>query len=330
MMNRGGRARIPFRRVPLTNPSSDGSKPPPELKNIHKPTPKDCAEVKSTLAKASNFPPELVDIVMDFAEYWACSVASIDYSVTARKELAIYGGRQVEDKFILRTEPLGLTTWHSKDPKRWQEEAPAHKLGEEFSRTELERFVEGPPSTLDHPFRKIVFDIVSRDQGWGHEVNTHGTYRSSWTWFDAGIDRFDKSHTGSDEDTEEPDTEASNSPEKIPTTGAIRPIWPPLKEHQPQYEHQLHPAPDHKIQCNRCVDRDWQHHRVVWSCSDDIDPESSDGQELDSIGRGSATGDGSFLRSLKVGDMLTVWGRARFPGWVNNIQKVQVEVYWAL
>ncbi|KAI0542770.1 hypothetical protein GGR58DRAFT_170322 [Xylaria digitata] len=323
MMDPPGRLRIPFRRRnPLNNQSLGTAKPPPELKNTHKPTPKECAEVKGILGKATNFPPELVDIVMDFAEYWACSVSSIDYSGTPNGQFSISGGNESENTFLLRTEPLGLTTWHPNDQDSWRAAAPARKLVEEYPRKELERFIEGPPSTLGHPFRKIVFDIVSKDQGWSHEPNTHHTYRSSWTWFDAGIDRFDKGHTS--------ESETPNGSEKVPTTGAIRPVWPPLKENLSEYDHALHPTADHKIQCHRIGEHDWQHHRIVWSCMDNIDPESSAGQELDSIGRGSATGDGSFLRSLKVGDMLTVWACARFPGWSNHIQKVRVEVYWAL
>ncbi len=101
MMNDVGRPRIPFRRVPRTNPSSDRPNPPPELRNIHAPTPKEYAAVKRTLGKATNFPPELIDIIMDFAEYWACSIASIDYSVTANGHLAVHGGRPGEDKFVV-------------------------------------------------------------------------------------------------------------------------------------------------------------------------------------------------------------------------------------
>ncbi|TGJ84877.1 hypothetical protein E0Z10_g3884 [Xylaria hypoxylon] len=329
MIHPPGRPRVPFRRRnPLNNQHLDHPQPHPELKNTHKPTPKECAEVKGILGKAASFPPEIVDIVMDFAEYWTCSVSSIDYSVTSNGLFSIRGGSESENTFLLRTEPLGLTTWHPKDQDSWAAAAPTYKLVEEYPREELERFVEGPPSTLEHPFRKIVFDIVSRDQGWSHELDTHHTFRSSWTWFDAGIDRFDKGHTSEHTGTSE--TEASSSSEKVPTTGAIRPIWPPLKENLSEYDHTLHPTADHKIQCNRISEQDWQHHHIEWSCTDDIDPESSAGQELDAIGRGSATGDGSFLRNLKVGDMLTVWGRARFPGWMLSIQKVQVEVYWAL
>ncbi|KAI1359236.1 hypothetical protein F5Y08DRAFT_320122 [Xylaria arbuscula] len=328
MINRGGRGRIPFRRIPLSNPSH--LQPPPELKNIHKPNPKECIEVKQTLAKATKFPTELIDIVMDFAEYWACSAASIDYSVTSRKQLGIHGGHS-ENQFLLRTEPLGLTTWHADDEKRWLEAAPTRALGKEYPRAELERFVEGPPSTLDHPCRKIVFEIVSRDQGWSHETESHGTYHSSWTWFDAGIDRFDKAHTPeSNEDAGESEGKASDNAGNGPTTDSIRPIWPLLKDDLSAYQHPLLPPADHKIQCNCVAEHEWQHHRVEWLWTDNIRPETRAAEELEEMGRGSATGDGSFLRTLKFGDMVTIWGRARFPGWTNNVQKVRVEVYWAL
>ncbi|KAI8951588.1 hypothetical protein F4801DRAFT_285888 [Xylaria longipes] len=319
------RPRIPFRRVPLTN----GPERPPDISNTLERTPKDCAEVKRILTKATNFPPEIVDIVMDFAEYWACSVASVDYSVTAHGHLAIHGAGEREDKLLLRTEPLSLTTWHSDSQDRWLAPAPTRRLGEEYPKEELEGFVEGPPSTLEHPARKIIFDIVSRDQGWSNNVDSHHTFRHSWTWFDAGIDRFDKGHERS-ENGNKSEPKASSNSTKTPTTGAIRSVWPPLKETLTEYHHLLHPAPDHMVQSNRVAEHDWQHHHIEWSWTDKVDPKSSAGRELEANGRGSTTGDGSFLRSLKVGDMVTVWGHARFPGWTNSVQKVQVQVYWAL
>ncbi|KAI0487430.1 hypothetical protein F4859DRAFT_464920 [Xylaria cf. heliscus] len=320
-----GRPRVPFRRVPLTN----GPERPPELSNTLERTPKDCAEARRLLSKAAKFPPEIIDIVLDFAEYWACSVASVDYSVTANGHLAIPGGGQRENKLLLRTEPLGLTTWHPNDQDRWQAAAPTCKLDEEYPRAELESFVEGPPSSLEHPVRKIVFDIVSRDQGWSHDVESHHTFRHSWTWFGAGIDRFDKGHTHS-EDGVGSESETSSSSVKVPTVGAIRSVWPHLKETLTEYDHSLHPVPDHMIQSNRVAEHDWQQYHIEWSWTDRVDPKSNAAKELAANGRGSATGDGSFIRSLKVGDMVTVWGHARFPGWTNSIQKVQVRTYWAL
>ncbi|KAJ8112697.1 hypothetical protein ONZ43_g5335 [Nemania bipapillata] len=165
-----------------------------ELKNNHEPSPGQCHEVKRILAKASKFPPEIVDIVMDFAEYWVCTMASIDYSGTPNGHFAIHGAREDENTFLLRTEPLGLTTWHPDDQGRWKAAAPARKLNEEYKREELAGFIEGPDSGFKHPFRKVVFDITSKDQGWGGEPGTRRTFQQSWTWFDVGIDRFDKGH----------------------------------------------------------------------------------------------------------------------------------------
>ncbi|KAI2639409.1 hypothetical protein GGS21DRAFT_538133 [Xylaria nigripes] len=311
MMNRGL-----VRLFPIQRSRSDRAPArEPELSDACGPTPGDCVEVKSILAKATLFPPEVVDIVMDFAEYWACSVASIDFSMTASGCREIYGSSANENQFILRTKPLGLTAWHSSDNDLLRKSAPALKLEKEYPREELERFVDGPPLALAHPFRKVVFDIVSRDQGWGSDSN-------SWTWFDAGIDRFDKGHVCSNR--------IANSSELTPTACAVRPIWPTLHENESKYNHELLPVANHKIQCNQLKQKDWQHHHVEWSWTDDVDPESSASQELDEIGRGSGTGDGSFVRNLKVGDMVTIWGRARFPGWTNRVQRAEIRVYWAL
>lgn len=46
--------------------------------------------------------------------------------------------------------------------------------------------------SLAHPVRKIVFTIESRDQGWGGG-DSRGSYHGSWTWFEAGLERFDPS-----------------------------------------------------------------------------------------------------------------------------------------
>ncbi|KAI0874540.1 hypothetical protein GGS24DRAFT_459062 [Hypoxylon argillaceum] len=326
MIPRGRRMPIPLERVNGPKPQPERK---PELKYTYDPTPNQCNVVKGILQKATNFPFEIIDIVMDLAEYWACSMASIDYSVTANQYLAIEG-RHHEDALLLRTEPLGFTTWHSDDQGRWQAAAPARKLEEEYTKEELESFIEGPHVELKHPFRKIVFDIVSRDQGWGGEPNTNGSFRSSWTWFDVGVDRFDKGQIRSAEDIESSKSETSNSTEQALPTSAIRPVWPPLNESLSDYNHQLCPIADHMIQSNRVAERDWQHHHIEWSWTDDIDPNSREAEELEACGRGSATGDGRFLSSLKPGDMVTVWGHARFGGWVNKVQKVQVRVYWAL
>lgn len=80
------------------------------------------------------------------------------------------------------------------------------------------------------------------------------------------------------------------------------------------------------------IDRTNKEHRVVWSYTDDI-PHSTLtqlGLSLEERGRGKATGNGEFVRNLKLGDIVTVWAKARFPGWVNYVENVKVDVYWAV
>lgn len=71
-------------------------------------------------------------------------------------------------------------------------------------------------------------------------------------------------------------------------------------------------------------------HIVTWSFDDRIDPESLEANELQAKGRGPGTGSGELVRSLEVGDVITVWGKARFPGWVNVIEEISIDVYWAV
>jgi len=39
---------------------------------------------------------------------------------------------------------------------------------------------------------------------------------------------------------------------------------------------------------------------------------------------------GEFIRGLQVGDVVTIWGKARFGGWGNWVQEVCCEIYWAV
>lgn len=97
-----------------------------------------------------------------------------------------------------------------------------------------------------------------------------------------------------------------------------------------KYYHPLEGQPEWEIHRNKSATSDWQEHVVTWSYLDDIKADSKEGKILDDQGRGRATGDGSFVRSLLLGDVITVWGKCRFGGWVNNVESVKIEVYWAI
>lgn len=117
---------------------------------------------------------------------------------------------------------------------------------------------------------------------------------------------------------------------------ALRPVQPAIKPSGKNdggyvYDHPLASHDRYTIQRNKTANRKWQYNVVTWSWGDNVDPESNKAKELvRDLGRGMATATGEFVRGLKIGDVVSVWGKARFPGWVNNVEKVRIDVYWAI
>ncbi|ROT41011.1 hypothetical protein SODALDRAFT_330730 [Sodiomyces alkalinus F11] len=112
----------------------------------------------------------------------------------------------------------------------------------------------------------------------------------------------------------------------------LRPVYPETEVvgNTPRYNHPLEPNQQQKIQCNRTATSTAGDYRIVWSWTDDISPDSPEAERLKRQGRGKASGTGEFVRNLRLGDVVTVWAKSRFPGWANNVQKVGVAVYWAV
>lgn len=101
-------------------------------------------------------PLEIVDLIIDEAEYWP----SVEVKMDKRAVI-----RQDADRSLVRTLPLCY------DEKTLKSSAPGRPL----------------PHRCTHPCRKIVFHISSHDQGWGGDHR--GSYGKSWTWFDAVVIR---------------------------------------------------------------------------------------------------------------------------------------------
>lgn len=95
------------------------------------------------------------------------------------------------------------------------------------------------------------------------------------------------------------------------------------------FYHDLNPS-GRALQKNVTADRTTKEHVVVWSRDDNIDPDSIEAQELEKVGRGRETGTGDIIRTLKIGDVLTVWAKARYGQWVNHVEEVRIDVYWAV
>lgn len=129
------------------------------------------------------------------------------------------------------------------------------------------------------------------------------------------------------------DSSASTAP-PLPVCG-LRPVHPAIEragsgDEGYIYVHPLLRQDEFEIHRNKTASREWQEHSVTWSYLDDIEPDSESGKELDEAGRGRNTGDGSFVSSLRLGDVVTVWGKARFPLWVNHVESVKIDLYWAV
>ncbi|KAK2048784.1 hypothetical protein LZ31DRAFT_515589 [Colletotrichum somersetense] len=346
-------------QVGLQDPEPDQV---PQEPGRYKPTPIDVVVVRIMLEKASKLPPEVMDIIIDEAEYWAHSEASIHHPSTAlRDTLRVVGTTSEENKLLLRCPPIGFRDFEKVGPAFKTAPLPPKSgdgspvteplrslslLEPTSSPTEVpeaprEYFVgsmERPPM-LTHPVRKIVFKIRSRDQGWGGGFADRGTYRGSWSWFEAGLEKFDKDRkcdgscktSAPAEDSQSENT--SDNEEPTFCTCGLQSIYPPVEQlphGELAYHHHMHPLENLKIQNNKTAHKEFLDHEVVWSWSDDIHPDSPEADQLVEMGRGRGTGTGKFVRSLKLGDVITVWGKARFGGWANYIENVKVEIYWAV
>lgn len=119
IINRRGGARLPNRRIPVVPPfprpdPQEQSKAPEAEKEEAEasvsgaseseefgPNPKDVYDVRLILEEAGNFPPEVADMIIDYAEYWACTTTIADYRSLQGGHLTIRGGRPGEDRFLV-------------------------------------------------------------------------------------------------------------------------------------------------------------------------------------------------------------------------------------
>lgn len=263
--------------------------------------------------RSVTLPDEVVDIILDEAEYWPSVVTRLN---TTPFVIAADGDRE-----CLKTPPLCYSL--TKD---------GHKEADESSST-LE---ESAPQILlhrgIHPCRKITFDISSHDQGWGGESAHRGTFQGSWTWFDAYIRPSNNEEDGAEDGRRTSDSTTSTATTTTTTwstdsdSSSERPPSPPLR---PFRIKPFLPEPT-KLQCNRTATINSTDYHIVWHYLDGIAADSPEAEQIErETGRGRATLDGSAVRNMKVGDEVSVWLRARFAGWRNHVDKMSVRVFWA-
>ncbi|KAF7713887.1 Uncharacterized protein PECH_006742 [Penicillium ucsense] len=123
----------------------------------------DVLQVRALLQWRLGVPVEIVDQIIDTAEYWP----STTVKMTIPQDRSHRHIRKDRDQVLLKTIPLCF------DRKRLEDAPDApHPL---------------PSRSHVHPCRKIVFHISSHDQGPGR---CHpDMYEHSWTWFDVEVIR---------------------------------------------------------------------------------------------------------------------------------------------
>jgi hypothetical protein len=312
----------------------------------HEPSLVDVIVAKAMLTKALSLPPEIIDRIVDLAEYWPHTTTELDGTTVIAR-----GGNNnplgpsrtgSENVFVLRSVPLGLQNW--KRVSHNASDSPIERTllkpqppGEEYSADDFQQLIASPISLLAQPCRRIVFTIVSHDQGWGGERDDVGTYNGSWSWFEAGLERWCKTRpaqTGSPEQPEQTEKQLQQPSLKLDDLCTVLPEveWEGEVQNAYIFKHSLHPSDELKVQCNMTSERDPLEHRVVWSYTDNIDPRQDidAGIKLEYEGRGKATGNGKFVRDLKLGDVVTLWAKARFPGWANIVESARIDVYYAI
>jgi hypothetical protein len=277
------------------------------------------------LAKGLSLPPEILDIIIDHAEYWPCTETSIEFSSANRPRINGGGhGSSSENTLLIRSPPIGFTQADVQDREAWRNAPPSESPSSEpISPEHFKTHLRAIP-TLERPVRKVVFKLRSRDQAWGGSREHQQTYQGSWTWFEAGLERF-----------ETPNGEDEPEITRPFDTASLRPVYPTGEavtkpNGQREIKYPLNPDEMHTIQRNRTAGRQMVDYEVVWRWTDDISPESLEAERLEEMGRGKASGSGEFVRNLRLGDVVSIWGKARFLGWANNVERASVQVYWAL
>jgi len=303
------------------------------LEHPYLPTIADIMVVKQMLMKSFELPVELIDNIVDQAEYWLHTCSHVNYS-TEDGPLSHTIGRSAdsedpENEFLLRTDPLGFPAWPPQSPSLrsgkplHRTSIPPRRPGGELPPESFHKLMGYPSPLVQHPCRKIVFTIRSYDQGWGGNPNDRGTYHGSFTWFEAGLERWTK-RSGAN-----PGALQQQPSLALEDLATVYPRVVTENEGDANFDHPLHPIENLKIQCNKTATRGATEHRVEWRHNDDMDPDDpAAAAQLAAVGRGKATGDGKFVRELQLGDIVTVWGKTRFPGWSNHVESVKVEVYW--
>ncbi|EIW75423.1 hypothetical protein CONPUDRAFT_131665 [Coniophora puteana RWD-64-598 SS2] len=227
---------------------------------------------------SSFLPVELIDIILDEADYWSHS--RVEASM-CRKDYGLDDGTDYGEIFLF-TMPLA------------HPDTVDHQVASKIS---IKRG--------EHPCRRIVFELHSRDKGWSDYPEQHGTYDRTRSWFDVSID---------------------DPHGFIFAFGLL----PPSAPADSATNRTVEAISDRDLQRNVHAKAGDTRHVIVWDWKDTIKDGSPEALEAERMGGGWRSMDGEFVRGMKDGDQIALWMNAIEQGWVCRVSRAIVTIYWAV
>lgn len=167
------------------------------------------------------------------------------------------------------------------------------------------------PAYIPHKaIRRIRFTTVSRDQGWSSYREDQGTYRGSWTWFEAGV-------AGLTDESPDPHSNVPViqstllAPQNEINQHSTRMLDPARREFE-LMRPEFYKYGAKRIITNIHAGRNYKTHVVEW----DADHEDEDVRRM--------------MREIKAGCCVDVAACARFGGWCNDVKSIKIEAECAV
>ncbi|KAG2135128.1 hypothetical protein DEU56DRAFT_399535 [Suillus clintonianus] len=265
-------------------------------------------------------PAELIDRIIDDACYWAHSTVYIGRPFT----VPIYrNGKRSVDGVYIRSLPLGIRGTEG-DIRLVEEDFEDGGVAWEkkLQLGGLDDASSSAPTLSSHPCRKIEFQLWCHDQSVRKKF-PHA-FSTSFVWADVSIESLQTPI--SEDDTiewpahllfEECSAELSRSQQE---TG--KPFNPPSlklrKNIAMKTSGSTHPMFWHfRDSFHNCKDPDDD---CVWHFIDKtFDRDAAKSAQV-----------GRLVRSMEVGDCVTLWVQNRHPESEDNVQEARITVYWAV
>ncbi|KAJ7610740.1 hypothetical protein DFH06DRAFT_1016401, partial [Mycena polygramma] len=217
------------------------------------------------------FPPELVYIILDAAQYWVHTKTMREQHVEGQAALSPTHNMSM---CYLVTPPILDACTHQ---------------GE----------------TVPLRIASVQFTTVSYDQGWCSDGGLRGQYRTypGYSWFEAAILRPSQAPDS------RPWVNLADTPVELDST----------TRYDPKLEVEGGDKCRWPLQRNFCASSESRAHVITWN---------SGAVASESI-TGAGHGEG-FVERLRSGDQIGVIARARFPGWSNVVERVEVSLSYSL